>query len=385
MENKQVNEKRQFLGIWIPREIYLNNDLSWTDKILLVEIESLDNERGCFASNDYFAEFLGCTKTTISTSISKLKKLGFVKQVSFDGRTRILKAEIKEFESQTLKKSKGRQTENLTHNKTKNSPKNNPIKKELKINNKNFDNSKKEDPKPTHQKLTDDPKLNQKVNSMLNGAVFINVEDLKNEQLWIEHCSRYLKLSPHFTDQLLKQFIDEQKLKDDDFKSLKETKSHFLNWAKIEVAKNRKFGNDSWGRYTPQHVQPKKPQKEFKPKELSKKEKKELHDRFINDHLIVPYNNFVKNGSLRIENFGGIVFKELQKLDLLIKDKTIIEEIKIQIENSEEENKKGGKFRRSLQQQMGIKPKRSNMELELIKRTLEKMKKNKVKLEEIIK
>ena len=52
------NESRQFLGIWIPREIYLNKNLNWTDKILFVEINSLDNERGCFASNDYFAEFL---------------------------------------------------------------------------------------------------------------------------------------------------------------------------------------------------------------------------------------------------------------------------------------------------------------------------------------
>ena len=63
-----MQKDRNFLGIWIPKNVYLNNKLSWLEKILLVEIESLDNERGCFASNDYFADFLGVTKTTISTS-----------------------------------------------------------------------------------------------------------------------------------------------------------------------------------------------------------------------------------------------------------------------------------------------------------------------------
>lgn len=120
MSQKQTKETRQFLGIWIPREIYLNKNLSWTDKILVVEIHSLDNERGCFASNDYFAEFLGVTKTTISTSVSKLKKLGFIEQVSFDGRTRILKAVFKNSNSQSLNKFKGSHKENLIHNKTSN-------------------------------------------------------------------------------------------------------------------------------------------------------------------------------------------------------------------------------------------------------------------------
>ena len=120
MSKKQVKETRQFLGIWIPRDIYLNNELNWTDKILVVEINSLDNERGCFASNDYFAEFLSVSTTTISTSISKLKNLGLIEQVSFDGRTRILKAAIKQIENPPLTKFKSSRKENLKHNKTNN-------------------------------------------------------------------------------------------------------------------------------------------------------------------------------------------------------------------------------------------------------------------------
>lgn len=82
---------RQFLGVWISKEIYLNPNLNAIEKILLAEIESLDNEKGCFATNDYFAEFLGVSKTKVSTSISKLKKLDLITLKSFNGRRRVLK------------------------------------------------------------------------------------------------------------------------------------------------------------------------------------------------------------------------------------------------------------------------------------------------------
>ena len=49
--------QRDFKGIWIPKKIYLAEGLSWTEKILLVEVDSLDKGKGCFASNKYFSEF----------------------------------------------------------------------------------------------------------------------------------------------------------------------------------------------------------------------------------------------------------------------------------------------------------------------------------------
>ena len=83
---------RDFKGIWIPREIYLNPDLSWSEKILFIEIDSLDQENGCFANNEYFANFLNVSVTRVSKMISKLKDLGFIVQSSFNGRQRILKS-----------------------------------------------------------------------------------------------------------------------------------------------------------------------------------------------------------------------------------------------------------------------------------------------------
>lgn len=74
-----MNEfKRDFKGVWIPKEIWLNKDLGWTEKLLLVEIDSLDNEEGCFATNQYFAEFFDLSKDRISKLISGLNKKGYI-------------------------------------------------------------------------------------------------------------------------------------------------------------------------------------------------------------------------------------------------------------------------------------------------------------------
>ncbi|MFW5987940.1 MAG: DnaD domain protein [bacterium] len=91
-----MNERtRDFKGIWIPKELYLEESLNWTEKILLIEIDSLDNEEGCYASNKYFADFLSKSEVYISNCISKLKKEGYIYQESFDGRKRVLKSNMR--------------------------------------------------------------------------------------------------------------------------------------------------------------------------------------------------------------------------------------------------------------------------------------------------
>lgn len=69
---------RDFKGVWIPSEIWLNEDLGWTEKLLLVEIDSLAKNGECFASNDYFAKFFGLSKDRISKLITKLNRHGYV-------------------------------------------------------------------------------------------------------------------------------------------------------------------------------------------------------------------------------------------------------------------------------------------------------------------
>jgi hypothetical protein len=77
LEDK-VNLERAFKGVWIPKEIWLDDSLGWSEKLLLVEISSLDNEEGCWASNEYFAEFFNLSKDRISKLISSLKSKGYL-------------------------------------------------------------------------------------------------------------------------------------------------------------------------------------------------------------------------------------------------------------------------------------------------------------------
>ena len=69
---------RDFKGIWIPKEIWESTQLSLMERVLFVEIHSLDNERGCYASNRYFAEFFSVSERQIQNHIAGLKQKGFI-------------------------------------------------------------------------------------------------------------------------------------------------------------------------------------------------------------------------------------------------------------------------------------------------------------------
>ena len=85
------NKNRDFKGIWIPNEIWLNYDLNANEKVLLAEIDSLDNENHCIASNDYFSNFLKVSIPTVTRAIKKLCDLGFITTENVDGRHRVIK------------------------------------------------------------------------------------------------------------------------------------------------------------------------------------------------------------------------------------------------------------------------------------------------------
>ncbi len=125
-----MKENRDFKGVWIPKEIWLNTDLSIIEKVLLVEIDSLDNsDRGCFASNEYLAKFVQLSEGRVANIISDLKKRKFIIQVFFDGRNRglrISKSEssfnenVKAEYTKTTKQPTRKREHNNTVNKTTN-------------------------------------------------------------------------------------------------------------------------------------------------------------------------------------------------------------------------------------------------------------------------
>lgn len=98
-----AENKRAFRGVWIPAEVWTDENLSFTLKGLLVEIDSLDCEPdGCYASNTHFAKFLNIDRQYVSQLISKLCEMEYVRLESFDGRKRVLRSLMKKVYGQRV-------------------------------------------------------------------------------------------------------------------------------------------------------------------------------------------------------------------------------------------------------------------------------------------
>ena len=87
--------QRDFKWIFIPKEIWFDENLTALDKVILAELDSLDSsEEWCFASNSYLAKFCQCSEIKITTTITKLVNLWYIKIAKFDGRKRYVKSNI---------------------------------------------------------------------------------------------------------------------------------------------------------------------------------------------------------------------------------------------------------------------------------------------------
>jgi len=176
-----MKENRDFKGVWIPKEVWLNENLSIVEKCLLVEIDSLDNsERGCFASNEYLANFFKLSESRMANIISDLKKRGFINQIFFDGRQRglrIVKSEVwftendKADYSKTVKLPYRKREHNNTLNKTINNTTNISFENEF----------------STFEKITIEDSQSSKVNP------FTIVAKLQSEKERKESCAKEKK------------------------------------------------------------------------------------------------------------------------------------------------------------------------------------------------
>ncbi len=89
---EDTSAKRDFKGIWIPKEIWLDHNLSPTEKCLLAEIHSLDKGKGCYAGNKYLGDFIGKSKGTVANILVSLRKRGYIEDLSINGEERHIKA-----------------------------------------------------------------------------------------------------------------------------------------------------------------------------------------------------------------------------------------------------------------------------------------------------
>ncbi len=102
-------------------EVRYNENLTPNAKLLYAEITALINMNGeCFASNKYFADLYGKSKTTISKWVSELVKEGFVEvKLTYKGGTKqIDKRYIQIKKGPSLKKQVNPILENAKDNNT---------------------------------------------------------------------------------------------------------------------------------------------------------------------------------------------------------------------------------------------------------------------------
>lgn len=100
------NVQREFKGIWIPREVWLDSRLNALDKVIFAEIDSFSSSgKVCFQNNATIAEFCQCSESKVSKTVSKLIDLGYIRCVSFDGRKRYLQSCLVNFTTLDSKKS----------------------------------------------------------------------------------------------------------------------------------------------------------------------------------------------------------------------------------------------------------------------------------------
>lgn len=90
-------QKRKWAGLWFPKELWFDEMLEPLEKLLLLEINSLDTDRiGCVASNEYLAKFLKISDRNVRRYILKLKEKKYIYQEKFDGRIRVLHTYFKD-------------------------------------------------------------------------------------------------------------------------------------------------------------------------------------------------------------------------------------------------------------------------------------------------
>ena len=90
-----------FKGIWIPRSICLNTELTNTEQKLIGVVYALSQTKeakkygGCFATNSYLATIMSTSKGSIAKMLSDLRNKKQIKSIesqhSMNDRMRVLK------------------------------------------------------------------------------------------------------------------------------------------------------------------------------------------------------------------------------------------------------------------------------------------------------
>lgn len=87
--------KRDFKGIWIPADIWLDQRLTAIEKVLLAEVDSFTSRaQSYFKANDTIARDMGVSTSTAKRAVAKLIELDLIERTEFDGRRRGLRSKL---------------------------------------------------------------------------------------------------------------------------------------------------------------------------------------------------------------------------------------------------------------------------------------------------
>lgn len=89
-------QRRGFAGVWTPKEIWLDLEMSRTEKILLAQIDSFDRgPLGCIATDAYFAKFFNLGVRQVKRYIARLVRRGWIESERLGRNRRRLRATAK--------------------------------------------------------------------------------------------------------------------------------------------------------------------------------------------------------------------------------------------------------------------------------------------------
>lgn len=84
-----MGRKKEFTGIWIPRDVWEDDRLGVLDKVVFAVIAGLARgEDGCYATNKALAEFCKCSERKVCASVSALASAGYIQVDGGNAKTR---------------------------------------------------------------------------------------------------------------------------------------------------------------------------------------------------------------------------------------------------------------------------------------------------------
>lgn len=96
-ENPSSTPEFPFKGVWVPAKVFKDPRLTHADKFLWSIVHILSNEKGCFATKETLANYMGSSVRNVQYSLSRLTEAGLV--VRADGKvwdvvTKALEGEV---------------------------------------------------------------------------------------------------------------------------------------------------------------------------------------------------------------------------------------------------------------------------------------------------